>query len=262
MTTLAQRQDGFLASLLDEDAPLPRGWGNSQAAGMAVYRGNYRGALMGALAETYERTAAILGPKDFAQGCINHAIAYPPSGWTIDEAGEGFAETCAKLFSDRPEVAELAWVEWSMLALATAPDTQPLTPQDFAAASAQFGDEDWGMLRLQFQPRAQARLVNHDLEALWQAIGNGDDVSDVRLEMPATCLVSRDGERPTFTLLEADHALAFAAMRDGASYGELIAVLLGANESPVPEDIQAVAMRAGTMLGNWLSEGLIVAINP
>lgn len=261
MNTLSERQDAFLASILDEGAPLPDGWGNSQAAGMAVYRGNYRSALMGALAEVYERTALLLGSKAFAQSCINHAIAHPPSGWTIDEAGEGFDETCAKLFPDRPEVAELAWVEWTMLELATAPDTQPLSPQDFAAVSAQFGDEDWGGLRLEFQPRAKARLVGHDLEALWQAIGKGDAMTDSRLDTPATCLVSRHEERPTFTLLEADHAAAFAAMQAGANYGELIAVLLGENDDRVPQDIQSAAMRAGAMLGTWLNEGLIVAIN-
>ena len=262
MTNLSERQDAFLASILDEDAPMPKGWGNSQAAGMAVYRGNYRSALMGALAETYERTALLLGPQSFAQASINHAIANPPIGWTIDEAGEGFDETCAKLFPDRLEVAELAWTEWTMLELVTAPDTSPMTPQDFAAASAQFGDEDWGALRLQFQPRVKARLVGHDLETLWQAIGKGDAVPDVLLSGQATCLVSRHKERPTFTLLEADHASAFAAMQEGASYGELIAVLLGDNDAPSPEDIQSAAMRAGAMLGAWLNEGLIVAINP
>lgn len=262
MTSLSERQDAFLASILDEGAPMPRGWGNSQAAGMAVYRGNYRSALMGALAETYERTSLLLGPQPFAQASINHAIANPPKGWTIDEAGEGFDETCANLFPDRPEVAELAWIEWTMLEVATAPDTSPLTPQDFAAVSAQFGDEDWGKLRLEFQPRAKARLVAHDLETLWQAIVKGDEVPEIRLAAPVTCLVSRHEERPTFTILEADHASAFGAMQDGASYGELIAVLLGENDAPSPEDIQSAAMRAGAMLGAWLNEGLIVAINP
>lgn len=262
MTTLADRQDAFLRSILDESAPLPKGWGNSQAAGMAVYRGNYRSALMGALAETYERTALLLGPKAFAQASINHAIAHPPSGWTIDEAGEGFDETCAKLFPDSPRVAQLAWLEWAMLELATAPDAQRLSAQDFAAASAEFGDEDWGELRLEFQPRAQARLVTHDLEALWRSVGEADQIPDIQLETPRTCIALREGERPTFTLLDADHVEAFAAMRSGASYGELIAVLLGENETPSAEDIQKAAMRAGGILGVWLNEGLIVAINP
>ncbi|MEP1420294.1 MAG: DNA-binding domain-containing protein [Erythrobacter sp.] len=262
MSSLAERQDAFLASILDEGAPVPRGWGNSQAVGMAVYRGNYRSALMGALAETFERTAMCIGPKAFAQASINHAIAHPPSGWTIDEAGEGFDETCAEMFHDRPEVAELAWIEGAMLELATAPDTVPMTPDDFAAVSSEFGDEDWGELRLQFQPRARARLVRHDLEALWQAIGTEDQMPEICLETHATCVVSRHEERPTFTLLEAGHAPAFTAMQEGASYGELIAVLLDGNESPTQANIQSAAMRAGGMLGTWLNEGLIVAINP
>ncbi|MEM1052720.1 MAG: DNA-binding domain-containing protein [Pseudomonadota bacterium] len=262
MSDLAERQEAFLRSILDEDAPLPDGWGNSQAMGMTVYRGNYRSALMGALAETYERTALCLGPHGFAQGCINHAIAHPPSGWTIDEAGAGFDRTLAELFPDRPEITELAWLEWTMMQLATAPNMAPVSAQDFAVASAEFGDGDWGELRIAFQPRAKARLVNHDLETLWRALGSESEAPDIRLETQQTCIVSREAERPTFRLFEADHAAAVAAMQDGATYGELIELLLGKHENPKAEQVQAAAMRAGGMLGLWLKEGWIVAINP
>lgn len=261
MTNLADRQQSFLRAILDDRAPLPEGWGNRHAAGMAVYRGNYRSALIGALAETYERTARYVGEKPFARACINHAIAHPPSGWTIDEAGAGFDATCARVFKDNPEVAELAWLEWAMLELATAPDTQPMRAQDFAEASAGFGDEDWTGLRLVFQPRSKARQVAYDLEAIWRALGKGEASPDARLEAPSTCLVWREGERPTFTLVEADHAQAFAAMQGGASYGELIEVLLGEDAEPAPEAIQSAAMRAGEMLGVWLTQGLVIGLN-
>ena len=262
MTNLAQRQDAFLQCILDEGAPAPEGWGNSQAAGMAIYRGNYRSALMGALTETYERTALLLGPKAFAQASINHAIAHPPSGWTIDEAGEGFDQTCAHLFPDRPQAAELAWLEWTMLQLATAPNSQPLSAHDFATASAEFGDEEWSGLRLSFQPRAKVRLVHHDLETAWRALGAEDKLPDTLLENPRACIATREGERPTFTLMEADHANALCAMQEGASYGELIAGLLEGSDAPSAEDIQSAAMRAGGMLGVWLNQGLIIALNP
>lgn len=261
--SLAQRQQAFLAAILDERAPLPEGWGNSQAAGMAVYRGNYRSALMGALGETYERTALYLGEGPFQQASINHAIKNPPSGWTIDEAGARFDETCAEHFAQNREVAELAWLEWSMLELATAPDTQPLTPEAFGAVAAEFGDEDWGNLRLAFQPRARARLVHYDLTALWKALGQeGAEQPDIHLGAPQTCLVWREGERPTFILVEADHAAAFTGMQAGANYGEVIALLIGGDAEPMPEQIQNAAMRAGAMLGKWLQEGIVVGINP
>lgn len=262
MTSLAERQGAFLCALLDDEAPLPAGWGNSQVAGLAVYRGNYRSAIMGALAETFERTALHVGERAFAQAAINHAIANPPAGWTIDEAGQGFDRTCAALFADRPEVAELVWLEWAMLELATAPDCEPFTPQDFALAVADFGDEDWGEMRLALQPRATTRLVDHDLEALWRALGSGGEHPDLGLSQSQCCLVWREGERPTFTLVEADHAAAFAAVQGGASYGELIGMLIGDDPDPSEEAIRNAAMRAGAILGRWLNEGIVVAINP
>ncbi len=269
--TLADRQAAFLRAILDDTAPLPEGWSNRQTAGLAVYRGNYRSALMGALAETYERTARYAGDNAFRQASMNHAIKHPPSGWTIDEAGAGFAETCAAMFDGNPEVAELAWLEWAMLELATAPDTAPMTPQDFAAASASFDDEDWGGLRLTFQPRAAVRVVAHDLTAMWKALAaEGAARPDPRLAEPQTCLVWREGERPTFILLEADHAAVFDAMQSGATYGELIGLLIGPpvgspvgdDAEPSPEIFQNAAMRAGAMLGRWLSEGVVTGLTP
>lgn len=263
MSDLAQRQEAFLASILDENAPVPKGWGNSQAAGMAVYRGNYRGALMGAMAATYERTAMLLGAKDFAQCCINHAIAHPPSGWTIDEAGKGFEATCKTLFPERPEIAEFAWLEWTMMQIGRSADAQPISAQEFAEASAQFDDEDWAGLRLGFQPQANARLVDHDLEAIWRRLeGPDSEAGEVRLNHAQTCLVTREGERPTFTLLEHDHAACIALMQDGAQYADLIGALLHDHENPSAQEVQNAAMRAGGMLGQWLDEGLITAINP
>ena len=263
MSSLKERQDAFLAAILDDSAPLPEGWGNSQAAGMAVYRGNYRSALMGALAETYERTAAYLGKGPFRQVSINHAIKHPPSGWTIDDAGAGFDETCAKHFADHPEVAELAWLEWTMLGLATAPESQKMSAEDFSAQVAEFGDEEWGALRLQFQPRSAARLVEGNLEQLWIAISQGaEERPNPRLETRATCLVWREGERPTFTLVEPDHADAFATMQEGGTYADMIGAVLGDNPQATDQDVQDAAMRAGGILGRWLQEGLITGLNP
>ena len=261
--SLKERQDAFLAAILDEGAPLPEGWGNSQAAGMAVYRGNYRSALMGALAETYERTSRYLGEAQFRQVCINHAIKNPPSGWTIDEAGAGFDATCVEHFAKNPEVAELAWLEWTMLELATAPDTKAMSAQDFSAAVAEFGDEDWGSLRLALQPRCGARMVEGNLEGLWRAIDEGNEARpNPRLEEPQTCLVWREGERPTFLIVEHDHAAAFQVMQAGGTYGEMIGAVLGGNPEPTEQDVQTAAMRAGGILGKWLQEGLMIGINP
>ena len=257
--TLADRQAAFMRAILDEDAPLPEGWGNSQAAGMSVYRGNYRGALMEALADTFERTARYVGEGPFKQASVHHAIGNPPSGWTIDEAGQGFDTTCADLFGENPEVAELAWLEWAMLQVATAPNFESLDPAGFASATAAFGDQDWMELKVEFQPRAVAALAEHNLTGLWNALEqDGQPMPELRLPSAQGCLVFSEGERPTFMLVDPDNANAFSAMQDGASYGQIIALLAG--EEPSDEVVQQAAMRAGELLGGWLQEGLITGL--
>lgn len=260
--TLAKRQAAFLDAILDDGAQLPDGWGNSQAAGMAVYRGNYRSALIGALESTYERTRRYVGEGAFKQAAINHAIAHPPSGWTIEDTGAGFEETSAAYFKNNPEVADLAWLEWAMLQAANAPDITPLSPEQFGEEANAFGDEDWMMLRLQFQPRMAIRDVTTNLGGLWNALE--EDAALVRpdpiLETPRGCIVSREGELPIFQMVATDNAAALSAMAGGASYGEIIMRLAG--DDPDDEAIQNAAMRAGALVGEWLKDGLIIALNP
>ena len=258
--TLAKLQADFMRAILDEDTPLPDGWGNSHALGLSVYRGNYRSALMSALEESFERSARYIGEDAFRTASINHLIANPPSHWTIDRAGEGYDRTCAELFPNNAEVAELAWLEWAMLDLVGAPDEDAITPQDFAKASAGFGDAEWLGLSLTFQTRAVARRVTHDLTALWKSLGEEGGERDLRgYESEQGRLVWREGERPTFLMVEADTARAFEAAQMGARYGELIDLIAGddADDGAIAD----AAQKAGAMLGLWLNEGLITALD-
>lgn len=248
-----------MRQILDDAAPLPEGWGNSQAAGMQVYRGNYRSAILGALGETFERTKLYVGDEPFQRAAINHAIANPPGSWTIDDAGESFDRTCAEMFGNNPEVAEIAWLEWTMLQLATAPDVTPLDAAAFAAATAEFGDEEWTALRVAFQPRAASRIVGHDLTALWQSLDkNEGERPTFSLDHEQGCLVWREGERPTFILVEPDEARAFELMQAGTGYGEVCAMLAGDNADE--QAFADAAMRAGAMLGRWLNEGVVIQV--
>ena len=72
---LATRQEAFLAAILDEGAPAPNGWGNSQAAGMAVYRGNYRGAASASF-ELAERLASESAAQPDVAALRRRADAY------------------------------------------------------------------------------------------------------------------------------------------------------------------------------------------
>ena len=201
-----------------------------------------------------------MGEDAFRQAAAHHLNTHPPTSWTIDEAGRGFDRTCAELFAKDPEVAELAWLEWAMLDVFTGEDIAPLDPEGFARSTASFNDEDWAGMRVSFLPGAVARQVGHDLRKLWTAL------KDEEFERPADfsgegrgVIVWREGERPTFLMVEADEVHAFVLAREGMPYGELCLALAGEDASP--EAMQDAAMRAGAMLGRWLNEGLIAQVS-
>ena len=264
MTALAAMQTAFLAQICDESVPLPAAWSDRAAAGMAIYRNNYRTALVDALRETYARTARWVGADAFRQAAAHHLILHPPSSWTLDAAGLGFDQTLADVFVQDPEVSELAWAEWAMLQVFGARDAVPLDAAGFAAATAGFGEADWDGLRLQFMPRLATRLITQDLPAIWQQLEapltQEDDAAfvpvDAPLAAPLACHVYREGEQPVFVTAPAYECAALSATLDGASFGagcELLAERLG------PE---AAAQEAGAMLGRWLHQGLIEAVLP
>lgn len=259
MSLLALRQSAFLAAIHDDAATLPAGWGARQAAGMEIYRNNYRVALVEALKDTFERTARWVGEDAFRQAAAHHVIVNPPTSWTLDEAGDGFAETLAELFAGDPEVAELGWVEEAMHRVFSGEDAAPLNAAGFAEATGAFAAEDWEGLRLTFMPRIATRLVRHDVAAIWQTLGEDrptvpDHALARPIARPMACHVYREGEQPVFVLAPAHEAEGLSAMQRGATFGQLCALL---TEQFEPD---AAAAEAGSMLGRWLHMGLIRAL--
>ena len=207
------------------------------------------------LADSYARTARLVGAEAFHQAAAHHLIAHPPSAWTIDRAGEGFAETCAELFANDPDVAELASLEWAMQCAFTAADEVPLTHAGFAAATAAFDAADWE----HFVPVPIAgttlRPVTHDLPRLWRSLSEEADQPIVeRLESRHWLLVRREGEEAVFALLHDHEGEALKAALHGATFGDICTRLA---ERFAPEEATAAA---GAILNHWLGLGLIGSI--
>lgn len=252
MTALAELQNAFLACLHDDDAALPPGLDASRAAGMAVYRNGYRARLLDVLADSYARTARLVGEEAFHQAAAHHLIAHPPSAWTIDRAGAGFADTCAALFAKDPDVAELAWLEWAMQNAFTAADAAPLTHAGFVAATAGFDAADWERLVLEPIAGTALRPVTHDLPSLWRSLADDADQPIVeRLEARHWLLVWREGEEAVFALLPDHEGEALDMALEGETFGD-ICTRLAENLAP-----EAAAAAAGAALNHWLELGLI-----
>ncbi len=259
MTALAEVQADFIALLLDDDLPRPAGWSARMAAGLEIYRNNYRTALIEALHDSFARTARWVGEETFARAAAHHLVLYPPTSWTLDRAGLGFDQTLADLFTGDPEVGELAWAEWAMLTAFGARDAVPLSAMDFAAQSAGFDENGWEDLRLHFMPGVATRLITQDLPAIWRQLEGIAETepfapSDAPLAAPLACHIYREGEKPVFVTAPAHEAAALTAMLAGESFGaacEMLAELL---------DPDVAAPEAGAMLGRWLHLGLIEQI--
>lgn len=255
--TLAAQQSAFMASILSAESDLPDGWGERHAAGMNIYRGNYRSALVESLRDTYPKTEEWAGEAPFKQAAINHVIAHPSSSWTIDAVGAGFDATCARFFKDAPEVAELAWLELTMLTAFSAPDSDPLDLEQFGAITSAYGEEEWINLRVTLKPDLHARLINYDLHTIWNADGSRAHL-DAELSEPQGMFVWREDERATFQMVAPDEVAVLEALRAGHSYGEVCLMLAG--DDPTPDQAQQAAMRAGAILGRWVREGLVIAL--
>lgn len=255
MSGLAHVQEKFLACILDDAAPVLAGLDARRAAGMAVYRNAYRARLVDALRDTFERTARLVGDDAFRRAAVHHLICHPPASWTIDLAGEGFPGTCAELFANDPDVAEVAWLEWAMHRAFTAANGEPLTVAGFAAATAGFGAEEWNELRLDLMPGTALRPVAYDLVKLWETLAEPPKASDVeKLREPQWVLLWREGERPVFVLVPDQDGRALANLQRGGTFGGICATL---SDSVDPANVAAAA---GAMLLNWLELGVVRSI--
>lgn len=258
--SLAQRQQDFMAHVLEEGRALPAGWSERHAAGLDIYRNAYRARLVDALRETYERTAKWVGEDGFRQAAAHHLINRPPSGWTLDDAGDGFPETLTELFTDDPAVAELAWLEWAMHRAYVAADAAPMLPADLEQLAASFSEEDWVTMQIVFLPGTDQHVIRHDIGALWAVLEEDSEIAygngiDVMTSEPAHLVVWRESEKPVFMPVTDAEGRALQMMRSGSSYGAMCEFLL----DMLGED-SAIA-EAGAMLGRWLHNGLIASIS-
>lgn len=255
--TLAATQAAFMAQILAEDGAMPPGWDARFADGLAIYRNAYRARLVDALRETFPRTAEWVGEEAFRAAAAHHLISSPPSGWTLDGAGEGFVAVLGELFANDPEVEELGWLEWTMHNLFVAADEAAMDRAAFMAATSGLGDDGWMGLRLRFISAMADRRVMTRCVDIWQALARGSDApGELTLAMPMHLLVWREGLAPVFRLMTTPEIRALARLRQGATYGDacqLLVTMLGETDA---------VETAGAVLARWVDDGLIADVVP
>lgn len=240
--SLQALQMAFCAEIAAPDDAAP-----PSSAGMAIYRNAYRGRLLAALEEGFERTRRWVGDEAFTAAACHYVLSHPPGGWTLDTYGADFPALLAELFAGDPEVAELAWLEWQLQQAFGAADAPCLD----AAALAAAGHDEPGWSRMRFAMAAgfALRNVTTDCVTLWESLAGDLSV----LEPPpakhdADVLVWRRALSPRYRLLDRAEGRALAALAAGAPFGDIAA------------DCDPALL--GTWLARWLGDGLFAAASP
>jgi Putative DNA-binding domain len=250
MSTLIELQRGLRDHILS-GAPETSGPGIAPQlgvraeAGLQVYHHAYRAQLVACLRDTFEKTWAWLGDEAFDAAARAHIEAHPPHSWTLGDYGVDLPATLEGLYPDDPEVAELAWLDWTLRRAFDGPDAEPIAQEALAAV-------DWDNVVLTLVPTLKIGRVATNCAALWGAIAEDQTPPPAeRLPEPGAIRVWRQGLSPQYRTIEADERRALELMEAGAPFGDVCALL-----SEGLDDAEA-AQRIGALLATWLQDGLV-----
>ncbi len=190
-----------------------------------------------------------LGDERFLAIAAAHIDLTPPHAWTLDAYANGFPDTLERLFANDPEVAELGWLDLALSQAFVGTDAEPVDP-------AMLGAVDWDKALLWLTPTLATRRFDTNAAAIWSALSAEEMPPAVqRLPEPATMIVWRKDFVSCYRTAEAGEGRALDLARNGASFGALCAALI----DELGEETGVAA--AGALLGRWIGDGLIVAID-
>jgi hypothetical protein len=217
-------------------------------AGLAVYHNAYRAQLIDCLRDTYEKLAAWLGDDAFDDAARAYVEANPPRSWTLSDYGERFGATLATIYPEDPEVAELAWLDWTLRRAFGAADCDPID-------AAGLADIDWDQAVFSFVPTLTLNLVQTNCAAIWSALATGTMPPPAeRLPSATTIRVWRAGLSPQFKTIAPTEARALRLAMAEFSFGEICRIAID------EVDESGAVQAASQLLSTWLSDGIIVGV--
>jgi len=164
MSSLAELQRGFMASLFDEGAA---------DAGMEIYRRTVAANLHDALAATYPVVRRLVGEAFFREAARCHSREHPSTSADLHEYSEHFAPFLGAYCHARalPYLADVARLEWACHECSRAAESASLDFEALRRASPrQHGD-----IRFALHPAVRLVRSPHPIAAIWEANQPGAD---------------------------------------------------------------------------------------
>ena len=215
---------------------------------LAVYHHAYRAQLIGCLRDTFVRVWAWLGDAGFDAAARRHIESHPPHSWTLSDYGDDFDRTLSGLYPDDREVAELAWLDWSLRRAFDGPDATPISPDALSGI-------DWDSAILRIVSTLRMTSISTNCAAIWTALSE-EKAPPVaaRLHTPMALRVWRRDLSPHFRAIDSMEQQALSMACDGASFAAMCSAIAARMEPARAPEV------AGTLLAGWLQDGLIIAV--
>ena len=247
--TLHSLQRGLVDHLLRGTGEIANDIRGDAAPRLAVYHNAYRMQLLACLRDTFEKTWSWMGDESFDAAGLRHIEKHPPTSWTLSDYGRLFAKTLRELYPQDPEIAELAWLDWTLRRAFDGPNATSLSAERFASI-------DWDTARLHLVPTLRVTSIATNCAAIWTAIAEkGMPPTAARLETRTALRVWRQVLTPRFRSIGPEEHLALRLAVGGHRFSSICEHLA------LGRDAEATSQAAAAILTSWLQDGLIVDVD-
>jgi hypothetical protein len=214
---------------------------------VAIYSNMYLWRLVDALRETFPNLVRQIGDERFAALAEDYLRRTPSDHHDIGRVGRRLA-AFLRQYPDpnRPDLGDLADLEWARQEVFFAPPVEPAGPEAFAGLTP----EGFARTGLVLSPALRVLVLDHAVAPLWRRLEDGAPPGP-----PSPGIFAMAVWRSGFDVFVAAIPLDEAAALEGAAAGDDLASVCGAFDD---RDDPAAAAHAA--LSSWLEEGWIVAV--
>jgi len=218
---------------------------------LGIYEHAFTARLSDALMVTYPALRIILGHNGLTALARAFTATSPPAHFSIRYFGDTLSEFIATAFHGPKArvLGELAHWEWTLAEVFDAPDSTPLTSDDFASVEA----ARWGTLCFLLSPSLRTVVQRSNAFQWWRAASEGCRRPRTwRSAKPAHWALWRSQLTTHYRKLSDEEAWALGAVAAGESFASICAGLRAAPRQ------EARPIRAARLLQRWVLAGWIV----
>jgi hypothetical protein len=212
-----------------------------------IYARMYLFRLVDALSEDLPLTERLLGHDRFVELVERYLRDHPSRSPDIAQVGRQFGPWLRSVAGLRPDLPDLAMLERARAEVRTELDAPVAGPEALQALSP----EALPRVRFLFIPALRVLPLEHDVQALWDALDKGEPAPPVE-PAPAVLVVWRQEFKVFHTRIGKSEARALAKARDGGRLEDLCDPFVGQSEP---------AQAAFRTLLSWFADGWVSAVS-